>query len=50
MASRKLENFLYNGRKYIGVKLSSRLRLQFTHLNKHKFRHRFKGTVNPMFP
>ena len=32
------------------MKLLSRLRLQFTHLNEHKFRHGFNDTVNPMCP
>ena len=30
------------------MKLLSRLRLQFTYLNEHKFRHGFNETVNPM--
>ena len=30
------------------VKLSTRLRLKFSHLNEHKFRHNFKDTVVPM--
>ena len=46
----KLENALYNVHDPIGVKLLSRLRLQFTHLNEHKFRHGFNDTVNPMCP
>ena len=32
----------------LGVKLLTRLRLQFSHLNKHKFRHGFSDTINPM--
>ena len=32
------------------MKLISRLRLQFSHLNDHKCRHRFNDTVNPMCP
>ena len=32
------------------MKLLARLRLQFTHLNEHKFRHGFNDTVNPMCP
>ena len=32
----------------LGVKLLARLRLQFSHLNEHKFRHGFSDTVNPM--
>ena len=32
----------------VGVKLLTRLRLQFSHLNEHKFRHNFKDCVSPM--
>ena len=32
----------------LGVKLLTGLRLQFSHLNGHKFRHGFSDTVNPM--
>ena len=31
-----------------GFKLLTRLRLNFSHLNEHKFRHNFKDTINPM--
>ena len=31
-----------------GLKLLTRLRLNFSHLNEHKFRHGFKETVDPM--
>ena len=31
-----------------GVKLLTRLRLGFSHLNEHKFRHNFKDTPSPM--
>ena len=31
-----------------GVKLLSRLRLKFSHLNEHKFRHNFKDPLSPM--
>ena len=31
----------------LGVKLLTRLRLQFSHLNEHKFRHGFNDTVDP---
>ena len=30
------------------LKLLTRLRLNFSHLNEHKFRHGFKDTVDPM--
>ena len=33
----------------VGVKLLTRLRLQFSHLNEHKFRHNFKDCVSPMY-
>ena len=32
----------------VGVKLLTRLRLQFSHLNEHIFRHNFKNCVSPM--
>ena len=32
----------------IGVNLLTLLRLQFSHLNEHKFRHGFSNTTNPM--
>ena len=32
----------------VGVKLLTRLRLQFSHLNEPKFRHNFKECVSPM--
>ena len=32
----------------LGVKLLSRLRLKFSHLHKHKFRHNFKDTPSPI--
>ena len=31
-----------------GVKLFSRLRLKFSHLNEHKFRHNFKDALSSM--
>ena len=48
--TQKLENSLYNVHESIRVKLLSRFRLRFTHLNKHKFRLGFNDTVNPMCP
>ena len=41
---------MYNVHDPIGMRLLSRLRLQFTHLKEHKFRHGFNDTVNPMCP
>ena len=31
-----------------GLKLLTRLRLNFNHLNEHKFRHDFNDKINPM--
>ena len=31
-----------------GIKPLNRLRLHFTHLNEHKFRHNFRATIDPM--
>ena len=44
----KQENSLFSVYDPLGVKLLTRLRLQFSHLNEHKFRHGFSDTVNPM--
>ena len=44
----KQENSLFNVYDPLRVKLLTRLRLQFSHLNEHKFRHGFSDTVNPM--
>ena len=46
----KQENSLYNVHDHVGVKFLSRLRLQFTHLNEHKFKHGVNGRVNPVCP
>ena len=32
----------------LGVKLFTRLRLQFSHLNEHNFRHGFNDLLNPI--
>ena len=46
----QLKNSLHNLHDLPGVKLLSRIRLQFCHLNEHKFRHGFNETANPMCP
>ena len=33
---------------YSGLKLLTRLRLNLSHLNEHKFRHNFRDTINPL--
>ena len=42
------ENSLFSVYVPLGVKLLTRLRLQFSLLNEHKFRHGISDTVNPM--
>ena len=45
---KKKENSLFCIYDPLGVKLLTRLRLQFSHLNEHKFKHGFSYTINPM--
>ena len=45
----KKENSLFCIYSPLTVKLFIRLRLQFSHLNEHKFRRGFSDTINPMF-
>ena len=44
----KQEKSLFKAYDPLGVKLLTRLRLQFIHFNEHKFRHGFSDTINPM--
>ena len=43
-----MANSIFNIYDATGVKLLTRLRLGFSHLNEHKFRHNFQETLNPM--
>ena len=43
-----LANSIYNVHDSVGIKLLTRLRLGFSHLNEHKFRHNFRDTLNPL--
>ena len=45
---RPKENSIYAIHDISGLKLLTRLGLNFSHLNGHKFRHNFKDTINPM--
>ena len=42
------ENSIFNAQNPIAIKLLNRLRLNFSHLNEHKFHHNFQDTVNPL--
>ena len=48
MLQKKKQNFLFSIHNTVGVKLLTHLRLQLSHLNKHKFRHGFEDTISPM--
>ena len=41
------ENSICDVHNPIDIKLLNRLRVNFSHLHKHKFRHNFRDTVNP---
>ena len=45
---RPRENSVYEVHDINGVKLLTRLRLDFSHLDEHKFRHNF-NIINPVF-
>ena len=45
---RPLESNVYNIFDPIGLKLLTRLRLGFSHLNEHRFRHNFQDCLNPL--
>ena len=44
---RPRENSVFAVHDTNGLKLLTRLRLKFSHLNEHKFQHSFNGTINP---
>ena len=48
LQAKKKENSLFCIYDPVGVKLFTRLRFQFSHLNEHKFRHGFSETINPI--
>ena len=45
---RTKENPVFGVSEFYGIKLLTRLRLNFSHLNEHKFRHNFNDMINPM--
>ena len=45
---RTKENFLFGVSDVYDIKLLARLKLNFSHLNEHKFRHHFNHMINPM--
>ena len=48
IVTEKKKNPFFSAYDPLGVKLSTPLRLQFSNLNKHKFRHGFGDTVSPI--
>ena len=45
---RSKENSVYGVHYVSGLNLLTRFRLNFSHLNEHKFRYNFKDAINPM--
>ena len=45
---RPIQNDVYNIFDPIGLKLLTRLLLDFSHLNEHRFQHNFQGCLNPL--
>ena len=45
---RPSENKIFNIDDQVGIELLAKLRLGFSHLCEHKFRHNFEGTLNPL--
>ena len=43
-----MQNSIYNIHDPVGIKYLTRLRLGFSHLNEHKFRHNFQDCLNPL--
>ena len=48
LALRPIEDSIYSIYDPLGIKLLHRLRLRFSHLHEHKFRHNFADTRNPL--
>ena len=46
--TRRSSNSIFNCHSPNGIKLITRLRLGLSHLRKHKFRHNFQDTLNPI--
>ena len=47
---RTKENSVIGVSDICGIKLLTRFRLNFSHLNEHKSRHNFNSTINPIIP
>ena len=45
---RTKENSVFGDSNIYGVKLLTRLKLNFSHLNEHNFRHNFNDAINPV--
>ena len=45
----KKENSLFSIHDSVDIDFFTRLRLQLSHLNEHKFRHGFEDTISPMY-
>ena len=45
---RPIPNSIYNIHQLLGVKYLTRLRIGFSHLKEHEFKHNFQNSVDPM--
>ena len=45
---RPMPNSIYNMHNPLGVKYLTRLRIGFSHLKEHKFKHNFQDSIDPM--
>ena len=45
---RPVERKIFNINDPFGIQMLTRLKLGFSHMNEHKFRHSFKDTLNPL--
>ena len=43
-----MPNSIYNIHKPLGVKYLTRLRIGYSHLKEHRFRHNFQDLKNPL--
>ena len=43
-----MPNSIYNNHNPLRVKYLTRLRIEFSHLKEHKFKHNFQDSINPM--
>ena len=43
-----MPNIIYNIHNLLGVKYLTRLRIEFSHLKEHEFKHELQDSINPV--